>query len=172
MPTPGPVALARRLLTRDRWAAAAGARLVELREGFAVVRMRLRPDHLNGVGVAQGGAIFTLADFAFAAASNSHGTVAVALDTSITFARAAVRGVLTAEAREDSLSRRVSVCTVRVTDGRGQVVALFRGTAFRREDAIPAAGAAAKEPRRRATARAARARRPSETAAAARGSAR
>jgi acyl-CoA thioesterase len=98
--------------------------------------MRLTDEHLNGVAVAQGGAVFTLADFAFAAAANSHGTVAVALDTSITFARAATRGVLTAEAREESLSRRTSVCNVRVTDGEGKVVALFRGTAFRKDDPI------------------------------------
>jgi acyl-CoA thioesterase len=80
--------------------------------------------------------VFTLADFAFAAAANSHGTVAVALDTSITFARAATKGVLTAEAIEESLSRRTSVCNVRVTDGDGKVVALFRGTAFRKDDPI------------------------------------
>jgi acyl-CoA thioesterase len=137
MPPSDPSLRARRLLTRDRWAAAAGAKLVEVREGYARARMRLRPLHLNGVDVAQGGAVFTLADFAFAAASNSHGNVAVALDTSITFARAAARGVLTAEAREESLSRRFSVCTVRVTDEDGAVVALFRGTAFRKEDPIP-----------------------------------
>jgi len=147
MPAPDPAALARRLLRGDRWAAVAGASLVEVRAGYARARMRLRPDHLNGVAVAQGGAVFTLADFAFAAASNSHGTVAVALDTSITFARAATRGVLTAEAREECLSRRVSVCNVRVTDGRGEIVALFRGTAFRKEEPIAALLAAGKRRR-------------------------
>lgn len=142
MAAPDPSALTRRLLKGDRWAAAAGAKLVEVREGYALARMRLRPDHLNGVGVAQGGAVFTLADFAFAAASNSHGTVAVALDTSMTFARAAVHGVLTAEAREESVSRRVSVCNVRVTGEGGVVVALFRGTAFRKDEPLPASGRA------------------------------
>ncbi|HEY6099649.1 MAG TPA: hotdog fold thioesterase [Anaeromyxobacter sp.] len=142
MPAPDTSALARRLLSGDRWAAAAGAKLVELREGYARATLRLRPVHLNGVGVAQGGAVFTLADFAFAAAANSHGTVAVALDTSITFARAATRGVLTAEAREESLSRRVSVCNVRVTSEDGAVVALFRGTAFRKDETLAAAAAA------------------------------
>jgi acyl-CoA thioesterase len=138
MPNDDALALVRRMMARDRWAAAAGARLVELREGYARVTMRLRDEHLNGVSVAQGGAVFTLADFAFAAASNSHGTVAVALDTSMTFARPATKGVLTAEAREESLSRRTSVCTVRVTDAEGKVVALFRGTAFRRDEPVAA----------------------------------
>lgn len=158
MPTADPAALARRLLARDRWAATAGAKLVEVREGYARARMRLRPEHLNGVGVAQGGAVFTLADFAFAAASNSRGQVAVAVDTSITFARAAVRGVLTAEAREDSVSRRFSVCNVRVTDDSGQLVALFRGTAFRKDEPLAAHLAAKASSRTRSTARAAGAR--------------
>lgn len=148
MPAPDPVALVRRLMRGDRYAAAAGATLVEVREGHATARMRLRPEHLNGVAVAQGGAVFTLADFAFAAAANSHGTVAVALDTSITFARAATRGVLTAVADEEVLSRRVSVCTVRVTDDEGKVVALFRGTAFRKDEPIAAVLAAAARARR------------------------
>ncbi len=149
MPSTDPATLVRRVMRRDRWAAVAGATLVEAREGYARVRMRLRPEHLNGVGVAQGGAIFTLADFAFAVCSNSHGTVAVALDVSITFARAARTGVLVAEAREESVSRRVSVCNVRVTDRAGEVVALFRGTAFRKDDSLAAVLAASRAPRAR-----------------------
>jgi acyl-CoA thioesterase len=128
-------------MRRDRFAAHAGVRLVELREGYARATLRLRADHLNGVGVVQGGAIFTLADLAFAAACNSHGTVAVALDVSITFARAAVRGTLTAEAREIAVSRRVSVCDVRVTDASGALVAALKGTAFRKEERAEALAA-------------------------------
>lgn len=155
MPKNDPLAHVRRVLAGDRWAAVAGARLVEVREGYARVTMRLRRDHMNGVGVAQGGAVFTLADYAFAVASNSHGTVAVALDTSITFIRAASRGVLTAEAREESVSRRVSVCTVRVTDEEGRVVALFRGTAFRKDEPLSEVVSAPPAARRRRAAPAA-----------------
>jgi acyl-CoA thioesterase len=134
------------VLTRmraDRFAAAVGVKLVDVEPGRALARLRLRPEHLNGVGVVQGGAIFTLADLAFAAASNARGPVAVALDAGITFARAARSGTLTAEAREESVSRRVSVCTVRVTDDAGTLVALFRGTAFRKEEPAPERGAGA-----------------------------
>lgn len=134
MPRPDPLASVRALVRRDRFAARQGIRLVELREGYARATMRLGPDHLNGVGTAQGGAIFTLADLAFAACCNSHGTVAVALDVAITFARAAVTGRLTAEAREIARSRRVSVCDVRVTDAAGALVASFKGTAFRKDE--------------------------------------
>ncbi len=159
MPATAPASLVRRVMRRDRWAAVAGARLVEVREGYARVRMRLRPEHVNGVGVAQGGAIFTLADFAFAVCSNSHGTVAVALDVLITFVRAARTGVLVAEAVEESVSRRVSVCNVRVTDARGEVIAFFRGTAFRKEESLADVLGAARPRRRGGRTPAARARR-------------
>jgi acyl-CoA thioesterase len=134
-----PLALVRRVMATDRWATAGlGARLVEVRPGYARTRVKLAERHLNGVDVVQGGAVFTLADYAFAACCNSHGTVAVALDVSITFARPAIRGVLTAEAVEVSRTRRTSVCDVRVTDARGEVVALFRGTAFRKDEPLQA----------------------------------
>ena len=141
-----PLVTVRALMRRDRFAARCGIRLVELREGFARARLRLTAAHLNGVGVVQGGAIFTLADLAFAAASNSRGAVAVALDATITFARAAVRGTLTAEAREIAVSRRVSLCEVRVIDASGALVAAFQGTAFRKEETT--AAVAADPPRR------------------------
>ena len=125
-----------RRMRADRFAAGCGVRLVAVAEGYARATLRLRPDHLNGVGVAQGGAIFTLADLAFAAACNSHGPVAVALDASVTYLRGLARGVLTAEAREVFLSRKISVCEVKVTSADGGAVALFRGTAYRK-DASP-----------------------------------
>jgi acyl-CoA thioesterase len=127
----------------DRFAAACGVRLVAIEEGYARATLRLRRSHLNGVGVAQGGAIFTLADLAFAAACNSHGTVAVALDASVTYLRGLARGVLTAEAREVFPSRKVSVCEIQVTGPDGELVALFRGTAYRRDPATRAPAAPA-----------------------------
>ncbi len=113
-----------------------GAELVELEPGRAVTRMHVGPEHLNAVGTVMGGAIFTLADFAFAAASNSHGTVAVASDVHISFVRAATEGELIAEAVEVSRGRTLAHYDVKVRDGQGRIVALFHGTAFRKDQPL------------------------------------
>lgn len=120
----------RERLAADRFAAEAGISLVAVEPGRAVATMVVSERHLNGVGIVQGGAIFTLADFAFAAAANSRGPVAVAIDVSVSFVRAVSRGTLTADAREESATRRLSTCVVRVVDEEGNLVALFKGTAF------------------------------------------
>ncbi|BDG01166.1 PaaI family thioesterase [Anaeromyxobacter oryzae] len=125
------------LSTGDRFAAGVGIELVEVREGFARARLELGPQHLNAAGVVQGGVVFTLADLAFAAASNSHGTVALAVSATISFVKATRGGGLVAEAREEALSRRLSTCTVRVTDEAGALVALFSGSAYRKDDPMP-----------------------------------
>ena len=59
------------MLSHDRFAAEAGVELLEVREGYAKARMLVTDKHLNGGGVCQGGALFTLADLAFAAVANS-----------------------------------------------------------------------------------------------------
>ncbi|WP_242395845.1 PaaI family thioesterase [Anaeromyxobacter oryzisoli] len=131
--------LRRFLTTGDRFAAGAGVELLEVEDGFARARLEVGPQHLNAAGVVQGGAIFTLADLASAAASNSHGTVALSVSATITFMKATRAGVLVAEAREEGLSRRFSSCTVRVTDEGGALVAILSGTAYRKDEPMPPA---------------------------------
>ncbi len=126
-----------RVFAADRFAARNGVELVEVEAGRAVARLAVGPEHLNAAGVVQGGAVFTLADFAFAVASNSRGQVALAIEAHLTFLRATRSGVLRAEAREEGGSRRLSTCTVRVSDEGGALVALFTGTAFRKDDPQP-----------------------------------
>jgi len=121
----------------DLFAARNGVELLEVVEGRALARLTVSGEHLNAAGVVQGGAVFTLADFAFAAASGSRGNVALAIEAHVTFLRAVREGVLLAEAREESGSRRLSTCTVRVTDEGGALVALFTGTAYRKDDPLP-----------------------------------
>ena len=121
---------ARARLAQDRFAAENGIVLLDVSAGAATAQLEIGPRHLNGVGIVQGGAIFTLADFAFAAAANSHGAVAVGIETSVSFLKAVSGGVLVAEAREESVNRRLSTVLVRVADEQGDLVALFKGTAY------------------------------------------
>ena len=103
----------RHYFENDRFAAANGMRLVELRPGFAKTSLAVEERHLNNVGTVQGGAIFTLADFAFGAASKTGGKVAVAISTNLSFLQPTRSGRLYAEATEVSRSRKLSVCSVR-----------------------------------------------------------
>ena len=93
--------------------------------------MRVGKPHLNFNGKCHGGAIFCLADSAFGIASNSHGVVAVGVDTHTTFQVAASEGdVLTARASEVSRNAKLAVYRVDVTRGDGAVVSSFTGTVY------------------------------------------
>jgi acyl-CoA thioesterase len=78
----------------------------------------------------QGGAIFTLADFAFAAACNSRGQIAVAVNVSITYMKAVTSGILTAKAREIASNPRLGTYTVEILDDQREIVAHFQGLAY------------------------------------------
>jgi acyl-CoA thioesterase len=123
-------------MARDRFASEAGIRLLEVKEGFARASMDVTPRHYNGVGTVQGGAIFTLADLVFAAAVNSHGVVAVAINVSISFIKAVTSGTIVAEAREIAVNPKLASCTVHVTDDAGALVAVFQGMAYRKKEII------------------------------------
>jgi acyl-CoA thioesterase len=120
----------------DRFARHSGIELLEIAPGRAKAKMTIADAHLNGVNVVHGGAIFTLADLAFAAASNSHGTVAVAINASIWFVKAGTQGTLFAEAREVSRNPKLATYSITITDDAGEIVALFEGMVYRKKDQI------------------------------------
>ena len=78
---------AQEFFKNDRFATNAGVELIEIKEGYSKARLVITAEHLNAGGRTQGGAIFTLADLALAAAANSHGTLAFSLSSNITFLR-------------------------------------------------------------------------------------
>lgn len=120
----------------DRLAEYLGIELVDVLDGGAIARLDIRDEHLNGIGTVHGGAIFTLADFTFAVAANSHGRVTVAINVSISFMKAATTGTLTATAKEISLNPKLASYTVNVCDDEGDIVAIFQGMAYRKRDKI------------------------------------
>lgn len=121
---------------RDKFAEYINVELLEVSEGYAKAKMDIHEHHLNGVGIVQGGATFTLADFAFAAASNSHGTVAVAINATISFVTAATSGTLIAEARETSRNPRIATYTIEVTDDNSNTIAIFQGMVYRKKQTV------------------------------------
>jgi len=121
----------------DKYAGLSNIELLTAGPGHSTARMTLHPHHLNALNTVQGGAIFTLADFAFAVACNSHGTMAVALDVSIVFMKAATTGTLWAEAREVTKNLKVGLYQVDIKDDAGDLVAQFQGLAYRKKDKLP-----------------------------------
>ena len=102
--------------------------LISCAPGRATMRMTVRPEQLNGHQICHGGFIFTLADSTFAFACNSHNKSAVAASASIEFLKAGQLGdVLTCEGVEQTLQGRHGIYDMRVTNQRGEVVAMFRG---------------------------------------------
>ncbi len=122
-------------LAQDKFAQALGIELLDLRAGYAKCAMVVREDMLNAHQIAHGAAIFTLADYAFAAACNSHGQTALALEVKINFLQAVKQGTpLIAEAQEEALSNRIGLYHLRVKDRQGQLVAVAQATAYRKPE--------------------------------------
>lgn len=125
-----------RFVAADAFARHLGVEVDECGDGRARARLTLRPEHLNSAGTVHGGVVFSLADAAFAAASNSHGTLALAIEASISYFRAVREGVLVAEAREVARSARLATYVVEVRDGAGEPVAQMRGTVYRKRERL------------------------------------
>ena len=120
-------------VARDPFARSLGVELVDVAPGLGVVAMTVREDMLNSHDTAHGGAIFSLADQAFAVASNSHGPLAVALEIRINYVAPARAGDrLTAEARQETQGRRIGVYRLQVTKEDGTLVAIAQATAYRK----------------------------------------
>lgn len=122
----------RRRIENDPYCKTLGIEIVDLERGTATTRLEASEELTNFYGMPHGGAIYSLADAAFAAASNSHGDKAVALETNVSYLVAVDTGtVLTATAQETRLTGRTGEYEVVVTDENGNRVATFRGRAYR-----------------------------------------
>lgn len=120
----------------DLFARHTGIELLDVGPGWAKASMKIEPYHMNGAGTVHGGAIFTLADFAFAVAANSHGTLAMGITTSVSFVKAAITGTLYAEAGELARNPKLATYSVRISDDADDVVAIFQGMVYRKNESI------------------------------------
>ena len=125
-----------RNVKNDRFARLVGIRLVEAAPGRAVAELELKEEHLNGVDRVQGGVIFTLADYAFAAASNAEGFPTVGVNVNISFFKAPKGPVIRAVAREIQAGKRICGYQVDVLDADDSMVASFAGMGYRKPERV------------------------------------
>ena len=121
-----------RLIRSDPFAKSFGIRVLRIGRGTATASMKVNGKMLNFHGVVHGGAVFSLADAAFAAASNSRGVKSLALSFEISFRRPGLLGdSLTAVAVEESKGERSALYHIKVVNQSGKTVAVCHGTVFR-----------------------------------------
>ena len=136
MTTPTAADVVNTLMARDRFSQWLGIEVLEAAVGRSVLRMTIRDDMVNGFGTSHGGILFSLADSAFAFATNAGGVLSVAIDCTVSFPVAVRPGdVLTATAIEQSTTKRLAFVDVTVRNQDDVIAGHFRGTVYR--TAIP-----------------------------------
>ncbi len=129
---PEPAQVVQHMLQHDAFSRWLGIELLAVHPGYSRIRMLLRHEMINGLGVVHGGVLFSFADSAFAFACNGYNNYSLALDTSINFLKTSKPGdLLTAETTELHNGRSTGLYQALITNQHGQQVALFKGTCFR-----------------------------------------
>jgi acyl-CoA thioesterase len=124
------------MMAKDEFSRWLGIEVVRVAPNASTTRLKVRPELVNGFGVAHGGIAYSLADSALAFASNTHGKVTVAIDNSIAYPAAVnVGDVLTAVAELESSTKRLAFLRVTVANQAGVTVGVFRGTVYKTEKA-------------------------------------
>lgn len=122
-----------KLKVGDRFGRHNGMEIIEMEEGRARTRLIVADCHLNAENITHGAAVFGLADLALAAASNSYGRPAVALNMNISFVKASgIGSVLTATARQDNLTHRTGLYRIVVENEQKETIAVAEGLVFRK----------------------------------------
>ena len=125
----------RALFARDRFATLLGIELTHIDYGTATACVTIDERHLNGGDVAHGGVLFTLADFAMAAAANASGKLAFSVNAGMQFLVSARKGeTLTAVAREIYMHKTLCHYTVEVRNEQNLLIATLNGTCYRKEN--------------------------------------
>ena len=122
----------RKMYDNDAFSQWLGIEVVEVKDGYCELKMTVRKEMLNGFQIAHGGIAYSLADSALAFASNSHGRKSLSVETSISHTMSVKEGdVLTAITEELSLSDKIGVYLITITNQDNQEVAYFKGTVYR-----------------------------------------
>ncbi len=123
---------------KDRFAAVNGMELTDVNRGYAKAQFRVTADHLNAGGLVQGGALFTLADFCFAAAANSYGELCVSIQSNISFFKSAKLGdLIIAECCEVFQHNHLMNFKVDICNEQGEILSQLTATGYRKHLVLP-----------------------------------
>ncbi len=121
----------------DQFANHINIKLDELNIGYAKASMKIEAFHLNGAGVIQGGALFTLADFVFGAASNTHGLLSLGINTSMNFIKGAKKGeTVTAICKNKNQGHKLGVYDVDIFNDKEELIATFCGLNYLKQQKL------------------------------------
>ena len=120
----------REYFSKDRYAYDTGAYIEDVRECYAKISLELGDKHLNAVGGVMGGVYFTIADFAFAVASNTDTPGTVSLTSDISFLGVPKSKKIFAEAELVRNGRTTCCYNISVTDEKGNPVAAVKTVGY------------------------------------------
>lgn len=139
-PNEDPIKRLKELYKKEPFKDLMGIKVLDIGPGYALVEAQVRQSFLNIHGITHGGALFSLVDEAFELASNSHGTISVALNMSITFFNAtSVGDILRAEAKEIFKTNRTATYQIQVHDQNNKPIATCQALVYRKKDPLPEA---------------------------------
>ena len=120
------------MMVKDLFSQWLGIEVMEIKEGYSKIKMTVREEMINGLGIIHGGITFSLSDSAFAFACNNRNNLSVALDTAINFTKPVhVGDVLIAEAKEIHNGRSTGLYHINIINQYNHTVAFFKGTCYR-----------------------------------------
>lgn len=115
----------------DKFAILLGFEVLESRNGKSRVRAKVKDDYLNGVGITHGGFLYTLADFALAAATNTGGRIALNSTATINYLQPCPAGaVIIADASYEFENGKTALCIIRISNEKtGELYCVFESRA-------------------------------------------
>ncbi|HMW37760.1 MAG: hotdog fold thioesterase [Saprospiraceae bacterium] len=129
-----PEAVFQKMYREDGFSQWLGIENLVTETGYCKLKMQVRPEMLNGFGVAHGGIVYSLADSAFAFCCNSYNRISLSIETSITHTKAIHKNdVLYAEAKLITQSNKIGTYEVIVQNQDGEIVGVFKGICYRTE---------------------------------------
>ena len=125
-----------KFIQKDPFANYLGATVESIKPGYSRVSITVTEEMASFNGTTHGGLIFALGDIAFAAASNSHGQIAVAMNVSISFLKASRPGdQLVAEANEKHLGGKTALYDITVVEEKsGELIAKSQNLVYRKDE--------------------------------------